>query len=124
MRPASGGGTKDGESCQKTSWRPVISNATQTPIQSKHCRQDGEKGQGVECRRGCALAAADSRLDCPAGKNSWRLLRYEVVASGRITASTVGREAIREMSRRLSSVISEPDQQDNHRGHGQVVDLL
>jgi hypothetical protein len=39
-------------------------------------------------------------------------------------ASMVGREAIREMSRRVSSVISEPDQQDNHRGHGQVVDLL
>src|SRR5208283_3788969 len=29
MRPAGGGGTKDGESCQKTSWWPVISNATQ-----------------------------------------------------------------------------------------------
>ncbi len=82
-----------------------------------------KKGRGSSAGA-VALAAADSRLDCPAGKNSWRLLRYEVVASGRITASTVGREAIREMSRRLSSVISEPDQQDNHRGHGQVVDLL
>jgi len=71
-----------------------------------------------------ALAAAHPRLDCLAGKCPWRLLRYEAVDSGRVIASTVGREAIREMSRRVSSVISEPDQQDNHRGHGQVVDLL
>ena len=82
-----------------------------------------EKGRGSSAGA-VALAAADSRFDCPAGKCPWRLLRYEVVDSGRVIASTVGREAIREMSQRVSSVISEPDQQDNHRDHGQVVDLL
>ena len=82
-----------------------------------------KKGRGSSAGE-VALAAADSRFDCLAGKCPWRLLRYEVVDSGRVIASTVGREAIREMSRRVSAVISEPDQQDNHRGHGQVVDLL
>src|SRR5271166_2848057 len=82
-----------------------------------------EKGRGSSAGA-AALAAADSRFDCLAGKCPWRLLRYEVVASGPIIAFTVGREAIREMSRRVSAVISDPDQQDNHRGHGQVVDLL
>src|SRR5208337_4377857 len=82
-----------------------------------------EKGRGSSAGA-VALAAADPRLDCLAGKCPWWLLRCEVVDSGRVIASTVGREAIREMSRRVSSVISEADQQDNHRGHGQVVDLL
>src|SRR5271157_594171 len=82
-----------------------------------------EKGRGSSAGV-VALAAADSKFDCLAGKCPWRLLRYKVVGSGRVIASTVGRRAIREMSQRVSAVISEPDQQDIHRGHGQVVDLL
>src|SRR5208337_1644151 len=82
-----------------------------------------KKGRGSSAGA-VALAAADSRFHCLAGKCPWRLLRYEEVDSGRVIASTVGRGAIREMSQRVSSVISEFDQQDNHRDHGQVVDLL
>src|SRR5271166_3121025 len=82
-----------------------------------------KKGRGSS-GGAAAVLVAGLPFDCLAGKCFRRLLRYEEVDSGRVIASTVGREAIREMSRRVSSAISEPDQQDNHRGHGQVVDLL
>jgi len=122
MQTAGGGGTNDGESCQKSS-RPVISVRHKLEASAVIVNEAGKKGRGSS--GGAVVVPATGLTSArPAGRSLLRLLRYEVVVSGRVIASTVGREVIREMSRRVSAVIPEPDQQGNHRGHGQVVDLF
>ena len=122
MQSAGDGGTKDGESCQKSSC-PVISERRKLEARVDIVNEAGKKGRGSS-KGAVVLPATGLACARPAGRSLFRLLRYEVVVSGRVIASTVGREVIREMSRRVSAVIPEPDQQGNHRGHGQVVDLL